>query len=115
MTGINDRRRIARAMTEAELQEHVRVLCRDLGLFHYHPYDSTRSEKGWPDSVIIGKSGVLFRELKSMAGKLTPEQTRVGYMLKAVGQSWKTWRPIELLDGTIRRELADIAGTEPMF
>lgn len=101
----------AAAMPEAELQEAVRTMCCQLGLFHYHPYSSVRSEPGWPDSVIVGRR-VLFRELKSEFGKLSPAQVKVSYLLKAAGASWKIWRPSDLLDGTIARELTEVAGVQ---
>ena len=97
---------IAKAMTEATLQEQVRKLASNLQLFHFHPYDSRRSQPGWPDSVIIGPRGILYRELKSQSGRPTSEQTEVGYRLKAAGADFAIWRPADLLDGTIARELA---------
>lgn len=96
---------LASAMTEAELQEAVRRLCVHLGLYHYHPHDSRRSAPGWPDSVIVGRR-VLFRELKSEAGRLSPEQRRVLYALEAAGQDAGTWRPRHWADGTVLAELS---------
>lgn len=94
----------AAAMSEAQLQETVRVMCSQFGLFHFHVLDSKGCEPGWPDSVIIGRR-VIYRELKSEYGQLTSEQTAVGYKLKAAGQSWKVWRPSDLLNGTIGAEM----------
>lgn len=99
---------VAVTMTEATLQETVRQLCQNLKLFHYHPHDSRRSEPGWPDSVIIGPRGILYRELKSHRGTLTSEQTQVRYLLLAAGADYGVWKPVQLLDGTIARELAAI-------
>lgn len=101
----------AYSMPEAELQEAVRRMCAGLGLYHYHPRHSIGSEKGWPDSVIVGNR-VLFRELKSEAGRLTREQTALGYKLKAAGANWKVWKPSDLLGGTIARELTEVAGVQ---
>lgn len=98
-------------MTEAELQEAVRKLCAQMGLYHYHPVHSIGSAKGWPDSVIIGHR-VLFRELKSASGSLTPEQKLVGYRLRAAGQSWDVWRPRDWTSGTILKQLRAIAGVQ---
>ncbi len=99
-------------MTERELQEHVRRLCADLGLYHYHPHDSRRSQGGWPDSTILNmRTGILiFRELKSATGQLSSEQKAVGYALRAGGHDWAVWRPIDLLDGSVGAELARLAG-----
>ena len=108
-------RRIAAAMSEAELQQNVADLCKTLGLFHYHPASSIGSEKGWPDSTIIGPGGIRFRELKSEIGRPTPEQVAVGYRLKAIGMSWKLWRPSDWLAKRIEAELREICGTAELF
>jgi hypothetical protein len=110
-------------MTEAELQESVRRMCADLGLYHYHPHDSRKSEGGWPDSVILNlRTGRLaLRELKTQSGTLSsdrrlpsgiviPGQKTIGYALTAGGHDWQVWRPSDLLDGTIAAQLCQLAG-----
>jgi|SRR5215472_17895169 len=97
-------------MSEAELQERVRGMCAQLGLYHYHPHDSRRSEPGWPDSTIIGPNGVMFRELKNATRQLTSAQRAVGYRLQALSQDWAVWRPADLLSGRVAAELAALAG-----
>ena len=101
----------AKAMPERELQEAVRRMCAELGLFHFHPLNSKGSEPGWPDSTIIGRR-VIFRELKRQSGAVTPEQAEVGRKLRAAGQSWKVWRPVDLIDGTVGQELAVLAAIQ---
>jgi len=64
---------------------------------------------GWPDSVIIGER-VIYRELKSQAGRLTPEQRATGDALKAAGCDWRVWRPRDWLDGSIELELRTLKG-----
>jgi hypothetical protein len=91
------------------LDAHVRKLLADLGLWGYHVRNSKGSEPGFPDWLIIGPHRVIYRELKSETGTLTAEQRRVGEMLKRAGQSWKVWRPSDLLAGRIGRELSDLA------
>jgi len=98
-------------MPEAQLQNKVHLMCKDLGLYHFHPYSMQRSEPGWPDSTIIGNR-VLYRELKSQYGRLTKEQTEVSYRLKAAGQNWRIWRPSDLLSGQIAAELAEVAAVQ---
>jgi hypothetical protein len=98
-------------VSEAELQQAVADLCARLGLFHYHPLHSIGSAKGWPDSVIVGHR-VLFRELKSASGSLTPEQKRVGYRLRAAGANWDVWRPKDWTGGTILKQLREISGVQ---
>lgn len=92
-------------MSEAELQQCVADACSRLGLLHYHSHDSRRSEPGFPDSVIIGPGGILFRELKSRDGTLRPEQRRWGSRITQAGGDWSTWRPRDWEDGTILRQL----------
>lgn len=100
-------------MTEADLQEQVRLICRQLGLYHYHTHDSRRSQPGWPDSVIINRrtGAMIFRELKSDRGTLSPAQTEVKYMLLAGGQDYDVWRPADLLQRRIQYQLAALAST----
>jgi hypothetical protein len=108
---VTARRAAAVAIAEIDLQHEVMGLCRDLGLYHYHPWTSVNSAAGWPDSVIIGNR-VLFRELKSQSGRLTREQAEVGRKLKAAGQNWRVWRPSDLLSGQIAKELTEVAAVQ---
>lgn len=100
--------RVARTMTEAQLQASVLELCRDLGLYAYHTYDSRRCEPGWPDLVIVGAGGILFRELKDQRNMPTPEQRHVGRLLLAAGASWAIWRPGDLVTGQILDQLSAV-------
>lgn len=104
----------AAAIPEADLQAEVTRLCADLGLYHFHPRHSACSEPGWPDSVIVGRK-VIYRELKSEIGRLTPEQAELGQQLKRAGQNWRVWRPSDWLSGQIRNELTELADTAPLF
>jgi hypothetical protein len=100
-------------MPERELQQLVGDLCRLLGLPHFHVRHSRGMTAGWPDSVIIGTK-VIYRELKSEHGQLSPDQCTIGGKLKAAGADWKVWRPRDWLDGTIERELRLLKG-QPML
>jgi hypothetical protein len=109
-------KRLAAAMPEdrgpGSLETHLRKLMADLGLWGFHPHTSQRSAKGWPDWVIIGPRKIIFRELKSEHGTLTPEQKQVGEMLQRAGQNWRVWRPSDLLSGQIAKELTEIAARQ---
>lgn len=96
------------AMPESELQAAVAGECRRLGLRHYHTHNSRRSEPGWPDSVIVGPHGVLFRELKRQTQHPTAVQRQWLAALTAAGQDVAVWRPSDWHDGTIARQLAAI-------
>lgn len=96
-------------MTEHELDKNIRQLCKDLGLRAYHTHDSRRSPAGFPDLVIVGPNGVIYAELKSMTGKLRPEQAEWRDDLITAGQTWLLWRPDGLADGTIAIALTQIS------
>lgn len=101
---------LAFAMTEREFQAHVCRLADDLGLYWHHNTISIRSRRGWPDLAILGNGAAIFAELKTERGRLTPDQRAVGSRITRAGLVWVTWRPAGLLDGTIGRQLAAIAG-----
>lgn len=97
-------------ITEKQLQELVRELAGYLRLLCYHTHDSRRSEPGFPDLVIVGPNGVLFRELKSARGVLTTDQEQWLSALGAACQNADVWRPGDWPD-RIRRELEVVART----
>lgn len=80
-------------MTERQLLDAVRDACRWGALLCYHPFDSRRSEPGYPDVTVVGPRGVLFRELKSDRGRLTPEQRTWLDRLTEAGADADVWRP----------------------
>jgi hypothetical protein len=81
----------------------------EFGLYWHHQRNSIGSKRGWPDLVIVGRFGGIFRELKTMRGRLTRDQRMVGIRLRAARFDWDVWTPSHLLDGTIMRELLAIA------
>lgn len=103
---------LAAAMAEDRgpdsLEANLRRLMKDLGLWGYHPRRSEKSEKGWPDWVIVG-SRIIHRELKTERGKVTDEQEAVGHRIAAAGGDWAVWRPRDLLSGRVAAELTAIS------
>lgn len=104
-------------MTEKQLDTEIRELAGRLRLRYFRFDDKRRIGRGWPDLVLIGPRGVLFRELKTR-GQYTPvardddlsaDQRAVGRDLAAAGMDWAVWRPADLRDGRVGRELAAIA------
>ena len=94
--------------------EAIRAMVTDLGLHAFHPADSRRSwGPGFPDLVIAGLGGTIFRECKTETGSLSADQRRWGYVLQASGQRWAVWRPRALLNGQIAAELAAVASIQP--
>lgn len=95
----------AEHMAEAVLQKRVRALALTYGWKFYHTRDSRGSDRGWPDCT-IGRSGrLLVRELKKQTGRLTPDQREWIAILTSCGIDAGVWRPSDLLDGTVDREL----------
>jgi hypothetical protein len=102
----------AAAMSEDELERHVRAILEDLSgyVLGYHTYFSKASHAGFPDWVFAGIGGVLFRELKTARGRLSVTQVMWRRTLREAGADVDVWRPEDLLSGRIARELAAIAG-----
>jgi len=91
----------ALAMTEKDLLEQCRAAAKGLGLLCYHTHDSRRSEPGFPDLVIVGRRGVLIRELKRQRGAVTSAQSAWLDALTTAGADADVWRPADLIDGTV--------------
>ncbi len=96
-------------MTEAELLSTVRDACKWAGLLTFHAFDSRRSEAGFPDVVICGPHGVLFRELKAERGRLSPDQREWLDKLRQAGADAAVWRP-DAWPGRVLDELHGIGG-----
>jgi hypothetical protein len=93
-------------MTEDQLLDHIADLCHDLAIMLFHTHDSRRDlGAGFPDLVLAGPGGVLFRELKNDHGQLRPEQQRWRYRLLAGGTDYGVWRPDQWRSGFIEKEL----------
>ena len=93
-------------ITEAQLQAAVVELARFFGWRHYHAFDSRRSARGWPDLVLCRPPRLVFVELKSAGGRLTPEQRDWLAALAGVpGIEAGVWRPADWTDGRIEAAL----------
>lgn len=109
---VQDARRVMDLlMTEKALQDNVIALAKTLGLLVYHPYDSRKSEPGFPDLTIVGKRRVLFVELKRQTGKLTKEQQAWREAIeRTADKPWAPhvyylWRPHDWSSGEIENVL----------
>lgn len=67
-----------------------------------------QGDKGFPDLCLVRPPHVLFVELKSEKGRVSPEQTAWLQDLEKSGQQVRIWRPADWTDGTITTELASI-------
>lgn len=103
-----DLRQLAARMGERELETRVIAMIADRGLYLKDHPDSRRdrvSNPGFPDLVIAGVGGVLWRELKDQEDTPSADQLAWGQVLGAAGQDWALWRPLQLLTGVIAIEL----------
>lgn len=105
---------IADTMAEWQLEEHVDKMAREHGITPLKIPGHIMKQmppdwKGWPDRLLIGQHGSLWAELKSEFGRATRDQLAFGQRLQDAGGTWFLWRPSDLIDGTIERELGRIA------
>src|SRR3990172_6784273 len=61
---------------ECDFQSRVIRLAESLGWYCYHTHDSRRSQKGFPDLVMVRGDTCLFVELKRESGSLSVDQSR---------------------------------------
>lgn len=95
-------------MSEREFQGIVM----EVALLHgyelaYHTHDSRRSAPGFPDLVLVSqkRGRVLFRELKTDKGRVSPAQRVWIDGLTAAGADAGVWRPADLVSGLVIAEL----------
>jgi hypothetical protein len=96
------------AMSELELQKTILDLaCRTGFLCHHqlvpyrrradgvHAIVEAGTTPGYPDLVLVhsGRLLVLFVELKTEHGKLSPRQIEWRDAIRAAGGDWRLWRP----------------------
>lgn len=87
------RRVLDQEQTEARFQAEIERMAKAAGWLHYHTHDSRRSQAGYPDLTLVRGRKLLFRELKTETGRVTPEQRRWLEALEAAGQDAGVWRP----------------------
>lgn len=101
-------------MSEAELTRDIMALADSLGLLWHHCPDSRRCKgnRGFPDLVIAGPGGIIFAEVKGPDGETSAEQDLWGWTISDRKPArWRLWRPADLEDGTIERELRQLASS----
>lgn len=62
------------------------------GWLCYHAFDSRRSEPGFPDLTLVNKT-LVFAELKTDKGRLSPAQQLWIERLRGAGAEVHVWRP----------------------
>jgi len=83
------------AVTEKEFMDQVIRLARLRHWLCYHTHDSRRSQPGFPDLFLIrpATGEILFCELKSGRGRLTPDQEAWLEALRECGLPIRIWSP----------------------
>ena len=101
------RNRIVEGWSEAEFQSEIIGLARALGWVHYHAHDSRRSPSGFPDLVLVHprRGEIIYRELKTMKGRVSDAQRHWLEILKAAKQDADVWRPCDWTNGNIAKTL----------
>jgi hypothetical protein len=91
------RKLLASEMSENEFQGWVVTTARLLGWRAFHPYDSRRSEAGFPDTTLTRGGRLIFAELKTMKGKVTAAQQEwLDAFNEVDGIEVFVWRPDQL-------------------
>ena len=82
-------------VTEKDLREQIRDLCKLFGWTMYFSWTSIHSPRGFPDLVLANpeKKRIIFAELKSEDGKVTETQREWLNALTACDQEVYLWRP----------------------
>lgn len=96
-------------MNEQAFQAEVVKLCDKHEIKYFHSTDSRKDlGKGFPDLVLVGIDDVLFVELKTSNGKMSPAQTQWRYSIIAAGQRFEIWRPSDLSNGIIEAIISNL-------
>lgn len=80
-------------ITEKQFTQQVQELAQTFHWKYYHAWTSIHSPKGFVDVVMVRGNRLVFAELKSEQGKLTPSQQE---WVDALNQTWAgvyVWRP----------------------
>ncbi len=81
-------------ISERDFQQQVVDLARLHGWMVYHTHNSRRSEKGFPDLTLVRRDRLMFVELKTETGEVTPEQHAWLDALEWTGRvDVRVWRP----------------------
>ncbi len=98
-------------MTHNELMAKIANLARNLGVDVFSIPDSRNvTSSGWPDLCLAGAGGVAFREVKVAPDDLSAAQRRWGARLTQAGLDYAVWWETDWTNGTIDRQLHQLAG-----
>lgn len=93
---------MAKAMTEEQLQDAITGMLDHFRIPWHHEVDSRKSKRGLPDLIIFGRR-IVFWELKTQGGRVTPEQNALlSRIVRAENGSARVVRPLDLLNGSVQ-------------
>ena len=85
---------VLQAVTEKDFQQQVVTLARVCGWRVYYTTDSRRSPFGFPDLCMVRPPRLLYAELKTMRGRLTPQQIEwLDDLRRVTGVEVRQWKP----------------------
>lgn len=85
---------LLRSVTEEQFQNQVLELARLTGWTCYHTWLAAHSSPGFPDLVLVRPPRLVFAELKSERGKVSPAQERwLQVLADCQGVEVRLWRP----------------------
>ncbi len=87
---------LIREIREKEFQQMIVDLARYTGWRYFHAWNSMHSAAGWPDLALAKDGRLLFIEVKSARGKVSPAQQEWLAALRLVpGVEVYVWRPAQ--------------------
>lgn len=81
-------------ITEKDLREQVRDLCKVLGWKFYFTWTSIHSPRGMPDLILCRPPRIIFAELKTDKGNVSPHQQEwIDTLSQCPAAEVYVWRP----------------------
>ena len=82
------------AITEKQFEAQVKHLAKLFGWLYYHTWRSFHSPAGFPDCVMVRPPRVIFAELKTEKGQVSPHQQEwLDLLGQCPGVEVYLWRP----------------------
>jgi hypothetical protein len=83
-------------VTERQFQQQVLDWALLNGWLVYHPFDSRRSQVGFPDLTLVRDGRLVFAELKTATGRVSAAQHEwLGALRAVAGCETHVWRPAD--------------------
>ncbi len=84
---------LADSITEKTFQQLIINLAHLRGWLTYHTHNSKHSARGYPDLTLVRQNRIVFAELKTTRGQLTPDQQKWLQALENTGVEVYVWKP----------------------